>query len=210
MRAALTIMITASALLLSGGVQGASDFPPSYFGHSAPIKTGIAKRSFLSSTLGSNMVLQRAPQKAVVWGFVASGTAVTTEMDGVKYVATASADGVWKQALPATQASSTPRRITFTASTGENATMENVLFGDVYAPPPLCALAATHAGAVATPFCTHSRQRARVSGAPPFVLARSKHGVDASAVLACTTRALQQCWRAHADRDRQAALASVQ
>ena len=46
--------------------------------------------------------------------------------------ATANADGVWKQTLPPTAASSTPRRITFSATTGENATMENVLFGDVY------------------------------------------------------------------------------
>ena len=35
MRATLTIMSMASASLLSGGVQGANDFPPSYFGQIA-------------------------------------------------------------------------------------------------------------------------------------------------------------------------------
>ena len=52
-------------------------------------------------------------------------------MDGVKFVTTATADGVWKQTLPPTPASSTQHLITFSATTGETATMENVLFGDV-------------------------------------------------------------------------------
>jgi hypothetical protein len=30
-------------------------------------------KAFLSKTLGNNMVLQRAPKQAVVWGFVAAG-----------------------------------------------------------------------------------------------------------------------------------------
>jgi hypothetical protein len=62
------------------------------------------KLSFLSATLGSHMVLQRAPQQAVVWGFTAPGAKVTTTMSSgssssstpeetlASFVATAGAD----------------------------------------------------------------------------------------------------------------------
>ena len=111
----------------------ATDFAPAHFGpYDAPLKTAPTK-SFLSSTLGSNMVLQRAPKQAVVWGFVAAGTVVTTTMDGTHTMTTmADASGTWKQSLPATAASSTPHAFTFHAATGETASMDNVLFGDVY------------------------------------------------------------------------------
>lgn len=91
-------------------------------------------KGLLSNTLGSNMVLQRAPQQAIVWGFAAAGTKVSTTMTGhsASFTATASADGVWRQKLPATPASPTPYSLSFKASTGETALMENVLFGDVY------------------------------------------------------------------------------
>ena len=57
------------------------------------------------------MVLQASPKEAVVWGFVAAGTVVTTVMDGVhKMTATADASGTWKQTLPATAASLIPHR----------------------------------------------------------------------------------------------------
>lgn len=38
------------------------------------------KLTFLSLTLGSHMVLQRAPQQAVVWGYTAPCAVVTTTM----------------------------------------------------------------------------------------------------------------------------------
>ena len=91
------------------------------------------RRSFLSSTLGSNMVLQRAPQQAMVWGFAAPGTVVTTTFDKIQHMkATADSDGIWRQQLPATEASATPHSLAFLASTGETAEMQNVLSGDVY------------------------------------------------------------------------------
>eukprot|EP01052_Picozoa_sp_SAG31_P025383 SAG31_NODE_2221_length_6156_cov_5.333994_8_plen_244_part_00 len=65
-------------------------------------------RNFLSRTLGSNMVLQRAPQQAAVWGFAKAGTTVTTTMDALAPMLTkADSEGVWRQRLPATAGSTT-------------------------------------------------------------------------------------------------------
>ena len=91
-------------------------------------------KSFLSRTLGSNMVLQRAPQQATVWGFAHAGTTVTVTMDShAPLTATADAAGVWRQLLPATEGSTTTtHNVTFKGSGGEEAHMDNVLFGDVY------------------------------------------------------------------------------
>jgi hypothetical protein len=36
----------------------------------------------LSNTLGDGMVLQRAPQQAIVWGFGAPGDTITTQLAG--------------------------------------------------------------------------------------------------------------------------------
>lgn len=85
----------------------------------------------LSKTLGSNMVLQRAPASAVVWGFATAGTTVRTTFQGNSYVSTADATNTWRQSLPATNPGPAVT-ITFSASTGEAALLTNVLFGDVY------------------------------------------------------------------------------
>ena len=124
-----------------------TDFAPAYYSpYDAPLGYDAAPtKSFLSSTLGSNMVLQAAnhghpkhvasPRQAVVWGFVVAGTVVTTTMDGHTMTTAADATGTWKQQLPATEASLTPHAFTFTAMAGGqrlSARMDNVLFGDVY------------------------------------------------------------------------------
>jgi sialate O-acetylesterase len=58
---------------------------------------------------------------------------VTTTFDKIQHMkATADSDGIWRQQLPATEASATPHSLAFLASTGETAEMQNVLFGDVY------------------------------------------------------------------------------
>jgi sialate O-acetylesterase len=87
----------------------------------------------LSNTLGDSMVLQRAPQAAVVWGFGDAGSEITTTFQGktltpVKVDAT----GVWRQHLPPTAASKTPTTIAFSGSDGSKAELKDVLFGDVY------------------------------------------------------------------------------
>ncbi|KAL1526580.1 hypothetical protein AB1Y20_015287 [Prymnesium parvum] len=93
---------------------------------------------FLSATLGSHMVLQRAPQHATVWGHTAPGAKVATVMMSSEsrhvLATTADADGIWRQILPPVRASSTPYNFTFASSnsSAERAEMHDVLFGDVY------------------------------------------------------------------------------
>jgi sialate O-acetylesterase len=85
----------------------------------------------LSNTLGDHMVLQRAPQQAVVFGFATSGVTVSTTFNGTTYKTTADTSGTWRQSLPATPAGG-PYNLTFTSSDGGTASLSDVLFGDVY------------------------------------------------------------------------------
>ena len=129
----------------------ATDIAPGNYGpYDAPLEPDASPtKSFLSSTLGSHMVLQAAthgpkligpklsPRQAVVWGFVAAGTVVTTVMDGAHTMTTAAdASGTWRQTLPATAASLTPHSFSFSATTIGGgvltARIDDVLFGDVY------------------------------------------------------------------------------
>jgi sialate O-acetylesterase len=78
-------------------------------------------------------VLQRAPQKAVVWGVSKTpGTKVTTAFNGATLTATADATGTWRQVLPPMPASMTTYTISFTSSAGESAALKDVLFGDIF------------------------------------------------------------------------------
>ena len=59
----------------------------------------------VSNTLGSNMVLQRG-RPAPIWGWYAAGETVSVTLDGRQtHSATAGADGLWRVALPAQEAS---------------------------------------------------------------------------------------------------------
>jgi sialate O-acetylesterase len=97
---------------------------------------------FLSATLGDHMVLQRAPQAATVRGKTAPAAVVTATMDSKYYheqgaspvtlKTTADATGTWRVVLAPTPASMTPYTFSFASSTGETASMQDVLFGDVY------------------------------------------------------------------------------
>jgi sialate O-acetylesterase len=59
----------------------------------------------LPNAVASNMVLQREPLAARLWGFAAASEAVTVEMDGKAWSATADAQGNWKVDLDAQKAS---------------------------------------------------------------------------------------------------------
>lgn len=87
---------------------------------------------FLSATLGDHMVLQRAPASAVVWGNTQPGSTVTTTFDGKVYMSIADSDGWWRQKLPPMLASMDSYNLTFLSSNGQNGTLNDVLFGDVY------------------------------------------------------------------------------
>jgi hypothetical protein len=92
---------------------------------------GDEKRNFLSATLGDHMVLQRAPQQAYVWGYTAGAT-VTTAFNNQTFTAKTDVNGTWRQALPATEASGRTYMLTFKGSAGESASLNDVLFGDVF------------------------------------------------------------------------------
>ena len=95
-------------------------------------KPSLGAAFALASALGDDMVLQRAPGTARVWGFAPAGTTVTTTFKGRSYTSVADATMVWRQALPPQPASAVPTNLTFTASDGGNATLRNVVFGDVH------------------------------------------------------------------------------
>ena len=87
----------------------------------------------LSNTLGDDMVLQRAPQSAIVWGFGTPGTEVsTTFLNNVLPNVTTGGDGIWRVELPPTPESLTPIAISFVCSDGSTAQLKDVLFGDVF------------------------------------------------------------------------------
>ena len=88
----------------------------------------------LSNVYQSHMVLQRAPQVTNLYGFADPNTIVTTIVRGTNLTSTASSSGEWRQALPATSASSTTgsgETIEFSCSNGINFILTDVLFGDV-------------------------------------------------------------------------------
>jgi hypothetical protein len=130
-------LCTFVAIAVDVEVSRPDPFPGDTDGVVAPIpgrSQDDEKLTFLSNTLGSNMVLQRAPAQAMVWGFTAPGAKVTTTMSPSNdasgqlqqtFVATAAADGTWRQKLPATSASKTPYSFTFSSSnsTAEKATI---------------------------------------------------------------------------------------
>ena len=87
----------------------------------------------LSNTLGSSMVLQRAPQSAMIWGFGEPGVVVTTVLHGTElFNATVDGNGTWRQQLPPQPASKAPTTIALTGSDGVHLVLDDVLFGDVF------------------------------------------------------------------------------
>ena len=86
----------------------------------------------LSNTLGHGMVLQRAPQQAVVWGFGDPGVKISTSFGSKELGATIDDTGLWRIALPPTPAATKGATLTFRGSEGTTLTLDDVLFGDVF------------------------------------------------------------------------------
>jgi sialate O-acetylesterase len=107
------------------------------------IAANDVKLNFVSATLGSNMVLQRE-KEVTLWGYSKKGSIITTSLyddngNGedakARLVLTTTVDGddgLWRQTLPSQPASLEATGITIKSSTGEEQTLSNVLFGDVY------------------------------------------------------------------------------
>jgi len=90
------------------------------------------QRPFLHPLFSDHMVLQRGVQ-APVWGWAAPGTKVTVGFAGHTRTAVAQADGKWMVHLPAMPASSEPRVLTVSSSSGTpTVTIQDVLVGDVW------------------------------------------------------------------------------
>ena len=87
----------------------------------------------LSNTLGDGMVLQRG-NNTLVWGFGDPGVSITTTFLGQRLLppTVIDANGVWRQALPPTEARKAPTTIDFQGSDGNSASLRDVLFGDVF------------------------------------------------------------------------------
>ena len=89
----------------------------------------------LSNALGSHMVLQRAPQAAVLWGFAAPGDAVDCLLvsTGQEARTVANAAGHWELALPP-QPAGGPHDIVCSSQLRPDSgvSLQDVLFGDVY------------------------------------------------------------------------------
>jgi len=86
----------------------------------------------LASYYADHMVLQRGPQKAVLWGFAdQAGSTVTAHVQGQGSPVTATvSNGQWKLLLPAITAPG-PFTIDVTSPEG-HLTLHDVLFGDVW------------------------------------------------------------------------------
>ena len=93
----------------------------------------------LHPTLGDNVVLQRAPARAALFGWGRQGGAtITVHFRGKTYEGTVAPNSshlgalMWRVELPPTPASTVPENITVEAA-GTAVTLANVLFGDVWA-----------------------------------------------------------------------------
>ena len=85
----------------------------------------------LSNTLGDGMVLQRAPQSAVVWGFGTPGAKISLDYSGESLSAVVDGNSTWRMTLPPTPATKTGTTLTFSDGT-DHIALKDVLFGDVF------------------------------------------------------------------------------
>jgi len=90
----------------------------------------IADGLCVSNVFQTNMVLQR-DKPIFVWGWAEPGERVTVSFAGTDQATTAEADRTWKVTLPATAASSDPRKMTIQGAE-KTLSLENILVGDVW------------------------------------------------------------------------------
>ena len=91
----------------------------------------------VSTSFGDHMVLQRAPERSVIYGSVCGGLAgassVSVSIDGGAETTVAIAKGAesWQVQLPAQPGGLTPHTVTVKAGSGSfSTTLSDVLFGD--------------------------------------------------------------------------------
>jgi len=93
---------------------------------------GVMSDAFkLPNAISSNMVLQREPLAARLWGFGDLSEMITVTLDGVSQSTHVDSKGNWLVELDK-QAASVGRTIDIRSSSGENVTLSNIAFGDVF------------------------------------------------------------------------------
>ena len=101
----------------------------------APAAGGSAAGNLtLALVLDSNMVLQRAPKQAKLWGSATPGAAVQVQLDppsGPTVTATADGAGAWAATLPP-QKAGVGHSVLVTTKDGGRRLLTNVAFGDAY------------------------------------------------------------------------------
>ncbi|KAK7160077.1 hypothetical protein R3I93_007894 [Phoxinus phoxinus] len=88
-----------------------------------------------SSYYGDHMVLQKAPAKAVVWGFGQTGAKVVVSLSGPHNVSTHSApviNGIWRTTLDPVEAGGPYMLTASQNTTNSSITLKDVLFGDIW------------------------------------------------------------------------------
>ena len=80
------------------------------------------------------MVLQRAPKRAVVWGFSAPGSQVHVTLDHNAVLSSVTdVNGTWRQSLPPMATSAGGAAHTIKVSNGSaTSTLVDVVFGEVF------------------------------------------------------------------------------
>jgi hypothetical protein len=102
----------------------------------APVTVTAPPPAFrFAQAVGDNMVLQSAPNQAMIWGWAEQGASVTVNFNGKDIAATTGAfrDALytWKVLLPATAASFDP--VSISATSGSSTiSIANATFGDVW------------------------------------------------------------------------------
>ncbi|KAL0973315.1 hypothetical protein UPYG_G00201850 [Umbra pygmaea] len=88
---------------------------------------------WFASYYGDHMVLQKAPERAVLWGFGPENAKVTVYLSGGKKPAYSDyvAAGIWKVTLPPMEAGG-PYNVTAVLQDNQTITLTDVLFGDVW------------------------------------------------------------------------------
>lgn len=117
-RAVLLLLLLIEAIIITSGVIKSTE--------------GLS----FSNALGDEMVLQRSPAKARVWGTCTADNnpcTVDVEIEGYpsKFAATIDANNNFEVYLPAVPAGG-PYNITATDNEGATVSLQRVLFGDVY------------------------------------------------------------------------------
>ncbi|XP_033740496.1 sialate O-acetylesterase-like [Pecten maximus] len=101
----------------------------STIGDATPLN--IPKRFSFAAYYGDHMVLQKAPQRAVIWGYNPfTNEFIDVSVDQQKYHALVDSNGLWSVTLDPVEGPG-PYNITAQGSQGE-ITLKDVLFGDVW------------------------------------------------------------------------------